>query len=386
MRVLHICDQDFAVREHEMLRRLEVGLIDEGVRVYRAVPRGVTLSASAGLAGELTYRTDGWRPLVPGPGAQIARGLAEFGAAAGRDEPEVDVVHAWGTETWTPALDVAEQVGCVAALEVWTGRALESARAIEARWGKKLAASGGGLAWLAPDGAMQAALQERGLAGAVLGTNWGVHMPEGRRGPGEERGEDADRERSVCIVGSGRDQGATMACILGLARAWGEVDRWLAFVDSAAMNTHHGVWKRCEQAGIVGKISLIEALEARRQLALRADVLALPERLGEHRTIVLESMAAGVPVVAREDPLVDALRGPERMIVVPGADEQAWTTAFGVALAGGGAGGDVGGDVGEGSRAYIRGRRLAYQQVAATLKAYSTLLGQEPYRLPGGRS
>ena len=73
LRVLMMADRSFARREHAMLRRLEVGLIDEGVRVLRATPAGSPEEPTTGLAGTVSYDDRGLWALAPSPVAAIRR-------------------------------------------------------------------------------------------------------------------------------------------------------------------------------------------------------------------------------------------------------------------------------------------------------------------------
>ena len=88
MRVLLLADRSFATREHAMLRRLEIGLIDEGLRVVRANPPVPNPEPTTGLAGALTYNDRAWRYIMPAPERTLARDLMNLSLEARPDSDE----------------------------------------------------------------------------------------------------------------------------------------------------------------------------------------------------------------------------------------------------------------------------------------------------------
>src|SRR5690606_20945714 len=101
MRVLLLADRSFATREHAMLRRLEIGLIDEGLRVVRANPPVPNPEPTTGLAGALTYNDRAWRYIMPAPERTLARDLMNLSLEARPDSDEepgipIDLIHAFG--------------------------------------------------------------------------------------------------------------------------------------------------------------------------------------------------------------------------------------------------------------------------------------------------
>lgn len=351
-----------------MLRRLEVGLIDEGVRIVRAVPLGSPEEPTTGLAGVAPFDDRGLRALAPSPVAAIRRAVTAVPELSPEsDRGVIDVVHAWGDGAWAIGRRVAVELGADLCVEAWSGATVDRARGFERR---ALAADPEveGV-WLAPDEAISDALNGRATAWSVMRSPWGVHEPDLERPRLDE-----SRPMAFCLIATGADPSAVLACLGGLADAMARNERAaLVFLDSAAVERHPRVWSEAASLKILDRLSVIADVESRRQLVLHADALVLPEALGEHRSILLEAMASGMLVVAQSDPLVSLLRD-DHAIIAPAPTRHDWAGAFDRAFAGSGAWGVLTAR----ARAHVRETRQAHLQVQATLGAYRSLSGGEP--------
>lgn len=200
MRVLIIADASFHAREREMLSRLEVGLVNEGVRVVQAVPRSVAdRDPGAGQDGVFA------RSLVyDDRGPALLRRLRDrtFAAEVARlrepeDERPVEVVHVFGEGAWETAAGVAGALGSALAVEVWSAALI--GRAARARW--PAAGERAPVLFMAPDRPIESRLREeveRPGLGAVRLAPWGVHVPAAPR-----EAPPSDRVRSIMIGGGG---------------------------------------------------------------------------------------------------------------------------------------------------------------------------------------
>jgi hypothetical protein len=112
MRILIIADDSFASRERAMLRRLEVGLADEGVRVVHAVPRSALRWHGAELSAQtVPYESRGMAISRPW---RVRRLVETTRTLHNGDNPAFDLVHAFGHECWAFAAEVARQAGAAA--------------------------------------------------------------------------------------------------------------------------------------------------------------------------------------------------------------------------------------------------------------------------------
>jgi glycosyltransferase involved in cell wall biosynthesis len=132
---------------------------------------------------------------------------------------------------------------------------------------------------------------------------------------------------SAMLIASGRDAGAIGAALEGLARVLPEAPELMVFAESDAIERAR-LWPLVKRLGITDRFTLSPDLEARRELALRADLLLLPEALGDHRTLTLDAMAAGMVVVAGADPMVTALRDGETARLVDAPRPERWAEAL----------------------------------------------------------
>ncbi|MEM7754474.1 MAG: hypothetical protein AAF297_02445 [Planctomycetota bacterium] len=359
MRVLHLTDEGFAVRESAMLARLEVGLADEGARVYRAGPREPSAEdavpalyrRSIGFPRATPWTTRRWRA------RWLLQRLAE--AQTGVEDSPVDVIHAFGGGVWDVAIEAGRQAECPVVLEVW--RARLASRASSLGLGRAAAS----VLLAASDEAIERELLDAHLASPVHRTPWGVHAPSKALPERTATG----RARSVVVAGSGRDVRAIRACVSGLAMLADERPDVLFFIDAEIFRRAQ-LWDTAEREGMLSRVTLVDELEGRRDLALQADVLVHPEGLGEQRSLLLDAMAQGVAVVASHDPHVSWLIGARTCRSVTQATAAAWHDAMTRVL-----GSDQETAALRASAwSYVREHRMASRQVSAVLSAYERVV------------
>jgi hypothetical protein len=293
MRVLFLLDEVFSTRERPLIERLEVGLADEGVRVVRAVPDTLQDAPPGGFFVETaSYTREGLILTRKGRARRLLDAVAP-----GPDKP-IDVIHAMGGGAWTMAATIARLRSCPVALEVWRTGLGARAKSIRAALAPDIPV------WLlCPDQGTMDDLAAAGLGEATRLTPWGVHATDEPRTL-----LTGDVAASIVVVGSGRDSRALAAAMEGLARALPSTDDARVYIDADAAHRAR-LWGVLEKLSLTERASLIPAIEARRELALLSDVLVVPESLGEHRTIVLDAMGAGMAVLAAADPRVSWLIG-----------------------------------------------------------------------------
>ncbi len=364
MRALVIIDTIFAARERAMLSRLELGLADEGIRVVHAVPAGAAAKEEAAsgagqpvFASAVTY-SDAAIPFSLGIRAQRLRGAVRRAEGLDDEEPVADVIHAWGGGTWAMAMELGRLERAPVLLEVWRAGLIPRAAALsESRDQSRR------IMLLSPDQAI-----DRALAGAKVGVQvraapWGVFTPPECRVPFA-----VDRPLSAMVIGSGQDQGSFAGAIAGLADAVRERPDTLIFVDAdAAQRTK--LWKAANELGIVPNLTLIDQLEARRDLVLDGDLLVVPEARGEQRSILLEAMASGMIVVAAADPMVSSLQNGFTARLIGGTTAKAWGQGLLATLR------DVRAcrELAASARSFVALQRQASGQVRAVIDAYGAV-------------
>lgn len=295
MRVLMVADQVFGTRERGMLARLEVGLADEGLRVARALPESVASEVTPGSLAQAITFDDTRVPFTQSiRAARLANAVTgvhwaeEDHPESRRDGPAIDVVHAFGGAIWDLALDVARRLGASLALEVWRTGLVERSVVLSRRVPEVPKV------FIAPDASIERRLKAAGVSD-VRAAPWGVHAISRSRAVAS-----GERSLSVVITGGGRDAVATLAALEGVGLALADHPAAVIFMDAVAARRARA-WPVAKRLGLLDRLSLIDDIEHRRDLALRADILIQPEAVGEQRSVLLDAMAAGMIVIAAAD-------------------------------------------------------------------------------------
>jgi hypothetical protein len=366
-------DRAFLARERVLLDRLEMGLADEGYRLFHALPREAGDARAAGEELPGVYST----PLPCAlRGLPLTRGLRVSSlldrvrrAAASEDAPVglpvavgerlLDVVHAFGPESWAFAADLARRVGAKLVIEVDSTRVLPRA----ARAAASAANLGLEVRCLCADEPLLGEMQ-RGAGRWPRGVRaapgfWGVHIPA------PVRDWSAPREStSVVMLAGHHDPAAVRSALEGLALAAASVPELMLFV-GADLASAMPIFAWCQRLGLEGRLTVLPTIEGQRELVVQADILLIADASGAARTIVLDAMASGMAVIARPDPMVSCLQdGRTARLVGPAATDVSaaltgviHTPAQAAALA-------------ASARQYVQTQRLASGYVRQVLGAY----------------
>ncbi len=314
MRVLCLPDADMLTREREMLRRLQVGLADEGARVIQAFPASLEQSEAAAavlggvFAAPVMYFDTGLpftETLRTRAFVQALRGLGE---AEGAERP-VDVIHVLGERVWRIGVALAGRLGAGVLLDVWSAALFDRAAAL---WRSSLSGPPAlRPRFLAPDEVTSEALTRLIPADHVVLAPWGVYPTQSTHQP-VARGTNL----TVAILASGRDGPGLHAALRALEMVSRTSRELIVMVDAAVAATLP-VWRwTAELGGMREHVSVVAELEGRHDLVTQGDVLLCPEVLGEHRSLVLQAMADGMLVMARPDPRIGWLRRGETAVIV----------------------------------------------------------------------
>lgn len=361
MNALLLLDSKFASRERLMLRRLEIGLADEGARVVHAIPHGLDDSGETIFARAISYPVEGFAWTLPRRARQVAQ-EARLATGGDRGGGRIDIVHVFGGRLWSFALALARELDAAVVFEIWRSGLLNQA----VSWRAATVPGGGGPVFFCPDEPIRDALEAEGLGQSCRLVPWGVLSGAAPRPILDEK-----RPLGVMIIGSGRDGRALSAALEGAARLVAQHDQTLIFVDAEAARRAN-LWKQAKRLDLLDHVSLIDNMESQRQLVLRGDLLVYPEALHEQRTILLDAMGAGMLVIAASDPQVSAIHE-ERAIVIDTERGGLWSEALLRAV-----------EERANSRrlaragwAYVREKRKASAQVTAILDSYEWMLSKD---------
>lgn len=341
-----------------MLRRLEVGLIDEGCRVVRMTPSGAAQEPTTGLAFHVEYNDDRWGRWIDSPRRRFLRAAGEGALASEGEDARVDVVHVFGCDAWEASLRMAQEFGADLALEVCSRRCLTLARSFE----RRAASRGVDGIWLSPDQSMADAVSGAVSLWPVRVAAWGVHA-------GAPASMRAEPVRGVCIMSPGNDSMALPALFEGAARALVDRPEIMLFLDASALEHHPRCWRHARDAGLSARLSIVPEMESRRELVLQTDALVRPARDGEHASLMLQALASGMALVACADRLVGVTCDRSIAIVVEESTREGWERAWRALV-------DPQGparSLGFAASRYIAEHRPAHAQVRAALEAYDAL-------------
>jgi hypothetical protein len=356
MRVLIMADELFATRERTLLTRLEVGLADEGIGAVHAIPEHAgELSPSAAFADSMTYPSDA--PLLSRrrKARRMLARLEELG-------PTVDLIHVFGGAAWDDAMELGRLAGVPVAIELWRTGLIERARLI--RTGREFPS----VVILAPDAKFEEPMVGDTSIAPVRVAPWGVHVP----------GEPNDllnpsRALSVFFDGPGRSPAEAVAALEGVVAAIPEGRDFHLFADAEGAQ-RAGLWRAAQQLGVLDRFSLIDEMEGRRELVLRGDVLVQADARGEQRSLVLDAMAAGMIVVAADDPMVSYLIDGRSARTVSGGHRDGWSAVLAPMLSEPA----TARDLAHRAREYVRTNHRVSAHVSAVLNAYEWVTSPEP--------
>ncbi len=312
LRVHFVHDPDTVDVEGPTINRLAVGLVADGERVACVLdPQSRDVLPS--LAGvdrlEVPFRVPPWR-------RGVRRAL--LGALSERRPPEVVVAR--GRPSWPVAAELAELHGAPLAIECWVVEAIGPL----ARFARRHP----DLTAIAPTEAMAGMLRERLGEERVRLVPIGVPVPAT---PANvlDRPDDAI---AVAILGPATDVATWRSVVAGLARTCRDLPQVHAFIELGGPAAH-ATWQELERHDLLGRTSCVAAAPPLRALITRCDLLVVPEPPGRVRSVVLEAMAMGMPVIAAPDPCLDMLADGETADVADRPDAETWASLLGRRLA-----------------------------------------------------
>jgi glycosyltransferase involved in cell wall biosynthesis len=410
MRVVMLVDRGVHARERDMLARLEIGLADEGVRVCHAAPQSTLHSeaesgSTAGIYSEMVGYADGGL-LDGGIGGLLTRGsrvraLAnELMERLEGDSPRcIDLIHCFVSPgssqrvpwTWRLAIDLARLTHARVLLEISGAPLIGAATSLVSHHVAvdvdPAGTDGGSLVrqpvqFCAPGEAIRSALLKRAPRAGVHVVPWGVH-------PDREAANDHARLALHSITGTsasprgtvgiallgGGDAGVysrhvapALEAIAGLPAGGGAAPEVIV-VCSAAPRVERVISAHVRRLKIGDRLTLVPDIEARREPALKADVLVCTEAAGVRHTLMLDGMARGVAVVAGADPLVDELIDGVTARVVDRPTVEAWSMALRGVLDG-----NARASLGASASRWIASNRTASTQVRGLLGLYERMM------------
>ena len=308
MHVALIVDHDRWRREHAMVGRVAAGLRDRDIQITAVLPEAGRLDAvddEPPLDGAASVYT----PMQVPPWMRRAR-ARQLAASLPAGVP--DVIHAVGEDAWVVALDLARELDRPVTLEVWTAELIK--RIPPRRAASRVAG------YIALTDPIAEAIRHRVDAHLVSVVPIGVEIPSQPRQVLTNRAD----SMTLAILGSGRDLVGYRAVLTGLSRLISDLPQIQVCLELRGPGEHE-IWRHARRLDLLGHISSVVDAAMHRPLLTGCDVLVLPERQGQVRSIVLEALAAGMPAVTANDPYLDILVSDETALIVDYAVPDDWT-------------------------------------------------------------
>jgi len=303
LRVHLVHDQATVDIEGTTINRLAVGLVADGERVALVLdPESIDMLPS--MAGvdrlDVPFRVPPWRRSTR---RELLSALTE------RRAP--DVVVARGRGAWPVALDLADLHQRALAIECWD---IESIIPLT-----RLSRRHPCVTVLAPTGAMARLVGERFDPARVRHVPVGVPVPA-NPAPVLDRPDDAI---AIAVLGPIGDAALWRSVVGGLARIARDFPQVHLFVEMTGPSAH-AAWQEMNRLDLLSRSSCVSSATRLRPLITRCDMLVVPEPPQRVRSVILQAMATGMPLIAAADPCLDMLVDGETADVTEGADAEQW--------------------------------------------------------------
>jgi len=355
MRVLILADAQFATHERALIERVMLGLTVEGIEAQLVLPKDRKLGGyGIGLIGEPVYYADRGLLLTQKiRAAQIARQVTNN---ADDMHGVVDVVHVLGGGAWGMGRELARILGAGVALEIWRAGLADSAGGLHITDDERMM-------FLIPERAFEPNLRQAVPDALVSYVPWGAQVPDEPVPIFRE-----NKLISIVFMSSGRQTETSVAAFDGLADAIAERDDVMIFANLELVE-RAGLWDRVKKRNLTGRFTVIDRSEDRRDLLLRCDMMVYPDTLHEERTLLIDTMGAGMVVIAGDDRMIQPLHEESGVLLIERNAREVWAAQIrsvieSPELARRGA---------EQSRAFIRTHRRSGLHLDALKDAYQSL-------------
>lgn len=288
MKAALLADPMWLMAEATTLRRLAAGLRDEGVQLVAVVPEAFDPDESdLSIAAEvLRYEPSGWRLVRDWRIGRFAERLAEL---------DIDLIHALSGAMERSAVRLGQELELPVITSVWStaeAATLEAGEGVSVRYTAPTRAIGD----TARSGLDPSHTVKVVRPGVFLSGDEPVKPPL----------SDPEHPPSFLVIGDGRLDGAYESLLQGMARIGERIDNAMYFF-YATGSEQHKLWRAAEALGLQEHVSWVPVGGASRELLVQADVVVQPQSSGTVRTVVLEAMRSGRPVIATADEAVDYL-------------------------------------------------------------------------------
>ncbi len=341
-------------------RYLTVGLIDEQVRVAQVVPDDLPLEDGIPFGDRIPWTDSTWSWLR-------RRRLLALAEPLERLEP--DVVHILHHALWDGGLALAQELESAIVFQV-TG--LEDLRECDRLLSRLDPAT---TAFAATTEPLSQALVDR------LPDAFSVQLirPGVRFSPPQPMSEKPGDEPPLCalICGQTRHDANYESLFVAIKRLIVDHPEVQFFLD-APTEADQVLWQAAQRLGILANLSMVPHRLGHREMELAADVIIHPQALNRSRSLTLQAMAQGVPIIAHADPWLDYLIDDQTAWLIDKPTAPRWEEMLRHLVVAP----DQGDALGARAREWVGQHHRASQQISDTIDLYRKLTG-EAMKFPG---
>jgi glycosyltransferase involved in cell wall biosynthesis len=362
MRLAMVIDEQRLNQEQRLLNRIGVGLMAEGLQLIRIVPEGMPNEPLDQGERRIALAR---RIEAPSGGLPWMRGLRLRRIVDALGDGIPDALMLCGKGAWSHGLDLARELDRPALVEVWSAGLATALPRVDAH--SHIAGFAAACAGIAN------VLRRHVPSELVLEIPMGVSAPPRPRVPLDEH----DRAAALIVLGGARDVAAYTAMLGGVSAVLPMFPGMQVFLELNGPH-EHDIWRAAERLNLLGAVSAIGAAANHRALIMRCDAVILPERSGELRSLLLEAMAIGLPVVARADEALDMLVDGQTALLVADDAAESWASRLKFLLANRAEAQALGSR----GRAHVASGFRSSDQVARLLEAIQRHAGGGPMSFP----
>lgn len=331
---------------------LVVGLLDEQVHVAQVLPDELAQTQDSPFATQVAFQDSDW---------SLPRRLRLRQLAGTLSKLDLTLVHALSGRLWDGALALARRLGVPLVSTASCAQDVEQAARIMRRSGSVR------VAFTATTKPIAEALSDRlGPSALVQMIPTGVHVTHPSRPPAADQ-----TALGAVITGNGEldeDYEALLAALPAIIKRYPDAQ---FFLDGQHPDQYE-LWQAAKRMNLLANVSVVPRRPGHHKMVLGAELLIQPQALGQSRSLTLQAMAQGVPVMARPDPWLDYLIPDVTAWIVEERDPAVWTQriidviekpAATAALV-------------QSARKWVGQKRVAARQVALTLALYRQITGE----------
>jgi len=221
-----------------------------------------------------------------------------------------DAFYAIGEEARALGADLSRAINRPMIIDVWS-----RAQAETASRGRTAIVAG----YITPCQGIAAVLKQRVDAAMVSVVPMGVAAPTQPR----QILNKPEESCALAVIGQANDASAYDSLLRGISAVAQMRPLAQVFLELRGPREHE-IWRIAERLDLLGNVSTIAHAAQYRTLVTDCDLLLIPESSGELRSIMLEAMALGMPVIAREDRALDILADGQTALLVRKSHADEW--------------------------------------------------------------